>query len=205
MRNEALLCLLLISGAARANDAEAARALAQRGTEAYRQGRFHDAKQAYSHAYDLDPRPPLLFDIAQCARAERDFAGASSFYRLYLEAYPKHQAPNDAMVRDLLAEMEAQLSDAGSRAVVAEPSLVRPQVAASPPPVLTPRAEVPPPLIPASTPLPPPAPEEPLYRKWWVWAGVGAVATGIVVTAIAVNEPQPRSGSLGSANLRGGQ
>jgi tetratricopeptide (TPR) repeat protein len=205
MRNEVVLCLLLVGGAARANDAEAARELAQRGTEAYRQGRFHDAKQAYAHAYDLDPRPPLLFDIAQCARAEHDFAGAASFYRLYLEAYPKHEAPNDAMVRDLLAEMEAQRSDAGSPMAAQQPSPAHAPIAAKPPPSLTPRVEVPPPLIAASTPLPPRAPEEPLYKKWWVWAGAAAVATGIVVAAVAVNEPQPRGASLGAINLRGGR
>jgi tetratricopeptide (TPR) repeat protein len=210
----ALACSLLAAGGASASDAEAARALAQKGTEAYRQGRFQEAKQAYSHAYDLDPKPPLLFDIAQCARNERDYAGAASFYRLYLESYPPHQAPNDAMVHDLLAEMQAHSSDGGNQAAAPEPSLVRPAPRTVAPPVLVPRPEVappPPPLIPAAAPMPTgttasaQAGEEPLYKKWWLWAGVGVVAAGIGITAVALNEPQPRGASLGSANLRGGQ
>jgi tetratricopeptide (TPR) repeat protein len=208
MRPEALATAIfacaLAAGSARASDADAARALAQKGTQAYREGRFLEAKQAYSHAYDLDPKPPLLFDIAQCARSERDYAGAVSFYRLYLDSYPKHAAPNEAMVRDLLAEMESHLSDAGSHAVVPEPSLIRP----GPSPALVPRPEAatPPPLLPASTAASAEAGEEPLYKKWWVWAGVGVVvAASVGITAVALSEPQPRGASLGSANLRGGQ
>jgi hypothetical protein len=47
------------------------------------------------------------------------------------------------------------------------------------------------------------APATPLYKKWWFWGGIAAVAAG-TVTAIAVSSHggAPATASLGQVDLR---
>ena len=56
------------------------------------------------------------------------------------------------------------------------------------------------PLPPAALPGPAAVPEqqEPLVRKWWVWAGAGAVAVVAGGIIYAVAAPEPRSPTLGT-------
>lgn len=56
------LLALLLTGTAHANDR--AKELFQNGKELYNQGRYESAIVAWKEAYELDPRPVLLFNLA---------------------------------------------------------------------------------------------------------------------------------------------
>jgi hypothetical protein len=71
---------------------ERIRALFQAGAQAYKQGKFLAAVQAFEEAYKLDPKPPLLFSGAQALRRQFAVDGdvkhlqkALANYRKYLD------------------------------------------------------------------------------------------------------------------------
>lgn len=73
-----------------------ARDLFNAGVEAYKQGQFVAAAQAFTQAHELLPKPQLLFSIAQAFRRSFDatqdkdhLVQAVKYYRQYLEAVPE--------------------------------------------------------------------------------------------------------------------
>ena len=73
-----------------------ARALFKAGVEAYKQGQFVAAAQAFVQAHEILPKPQLLFSIAQAFRRSFDatqnqehLVQAVKHYRQYLEAVPE--------------------------------------------------------------------------------------------------------------------
>lgn len=110
----ALLAAVLVSSAAAAAAAPApadeAKAFFQAGAQAYDNGRFDDAAQAFEEAYKLAKLPAILFSMAQAERKQfyvsrrREFLDrAQAHYRAYLDANGIRRA--DAA--DALAELEA--------------------------------------------------------------------------------------------------
>lgn len=83
--------------AARAPDSEQkARALFKAGVEAYKQGQFLAAAQAFVQAHEILPKPQLLFSIAQAFRRSFDatqnqdhLVQAVKYYRQYLDEVPE--------------------------------------------------------------------------------------------------------------------
>ena len=71
--------------------AETAKAYFDGGVRKYNLGHFQDAIADFEKAYNIDPAPILLFNIAQSHRQLGDKERALFFYRRYLE-----QAPNAA-------------------------------------------------------------------------------------------------------------
>ena len=71
--------------------AETAKAYFDGGVRKYNLGHFQDAITDFEKAYNIDPAPILLFNIAQSHRQLGDKDRALFFYRRYLE-----QAPNAA-------------------------------------------------------------------------------------------------------------
>jgi tetratricopeptide (TPR) repeat protein len=109
-----LLCALWVLAprpAAGAEPAEEAKAQARvkfnDGNVAYEQGDFHKALESFEAAYELVPLSGFLFNVAQCHRHLGDFARAASSYRRYLALSEKEPA-NAAMVKELIAEMDAK-------------------------------------------------------------------------------------------------
>ncbi len=205
MRNSlALLCLLLVAPApvwaaasAPRTAAAQARASFYRGQKAYNLGRFADALEAYTEAYRLDPRPAMLFNLGQCHRLLGNSERALFFYNRYLSQFPG-VAPNDATVRGLIAEMEHATARQRLSAGDAPQAAPTPSI-----PDLAPTASG---LAENNSPLQavdsaPPQGSQPLYKKWWLWAAVGAVAAG-TVTAYVATAPHPRAPSLGTQDLR---
>jgi tetratricopeptide (TPR) repeat protein len=190
-------------------DAETqARARFAEGNLAYDLAEFQKALDAYSEAYRLRPLPGFLFNIAQCHRQLGRSERAAFFYRRYL-ALSKEEPPNAALVRDLIAEMDAAARKEQERRLAREQT-ARDQARAA---ALRAQVEertarqgqankdgkrsVPADALPAA-----PGAElkrdEDLTKKWWVWAGAGAVALiagGVVYAATA---PQPRPTTLGT-------
>jgi tetratricopeptide (TPR) repeat protein len=152
----ALLAALLVGGArpAAADDqaTRTARAHWERGEKLFALGRFAEALAAYEQAFEAKPLPGFLFNIGQCHRNLGDHDAAIFSFRKYLRLAP--EADNRAAVLALIDELEARQAEeaaARQRRAFAEPD---PRGAA-------------------------PAGRErrrPLYKTWWFWTGVAAVA-----------------------------
>ncbi|PTL81702.1 hypothetical protein DAT35_22425 [Vitiosangium sp. GDMCC 1.1324] len=183
-----------------------ARAKFAEGNIAYDLAEFQKALDAYSEAYRLMPLPGFLFNIAQCHRQLGHAERAAFFYRRYLSV-SKEEPPNAELVRDLIAEMDEAVRKEQERRLTREETARNQAKAAAlraqaeeaasrrvqrgdrkrtlePRNLTSTQAEV--------------KGSDSLLKKWWVWAGAGAVAViagGIVYAATA---PQPRPTSLGT-------
>jgi tetratricopeptide (TPR) repeat protein len=123
---------------------EQAKALTGRATIEYNIGHFEQALELYSRAYEALPTPALLFDIGQCHRMLGNAERATFFFQGYLREKP--DAPNRALVEQLLADLQRQLdAQRAAHAQQAAPAVTSPvaetpaEAVASPPP---PAAEV---------------------------------------------------------------
>lgn len=183
-----------------------ARAKFSEGNLSYDLGEFQKALDAYSEAYRLMPLPGFLFNIAQCHRQLGRPERAGFFYRRYL-TLSKEEPPNAALVQELIADMDEAVRKEQERRLTreetardqAKAAALRAQAEATAarrvqqgegrrtlaPRLGTPgQAEV--------------KGGDHLLKKWWVWAGAGAVAViagGVIYAATA---PQPRPTTLGT-------
>ena len=165
---------------ARADEAADAREHFQKGRTLYDVGRFDDAAREFEAAYQIKADPVLLYNLAQAYR----FAGKSQpaliAYRSYLRNQP--DARNRAQVEASIAELQRIVEEQ--------------QHAQKSPPVdtLAPGQPIAAPAV-IATPAPPPPPEKkPLYKRWWLWTAVGAVAaTGLAVgLGVGLSQPSER-------------
>ncbi len=158
-----LVIALLPTGNAAAQNARAKK-LIQHGDMAYQIADYAGALADYKAAYEISPVPSLLILRGDCHRALGQHAEAAAQYRAYLTAAPK---AGDR------AKIEAQIAveDQYGLVMSAPPEEPPKKLVESPAPV------------PAAIDLTAQAPQPlPFYRRWYVWAGVGAV----VLIAIAV-------------------
>jgi tetratricopeptide (TPR) repeat protein len=160
--------------------AEQAREQYERGIVAYNLERFDDAIAAFTRAYELDPAPTLLFNIAQSRWKKGENERALFYYRRYLEADPG--AANRATVEARIRELEG----ARRAPVAAAP----PPAPPAPAPVVTPAAA--PPMFVRETAPPPPPP--PLYRRPWFWGVVAATAAATVATVVLISSRSKAGG-----------
>ncbi len=170
-----------------------ARSEVARAVKAYELKEFGQALAHYTEAYRLDPRPGMLFNIAQCHRQLNEHAKAAFFYRRYLAQYPEG-VPHAELVQRFIEEMDLQVATDVPRASVpvAEPAMT----VEAPAQVMQ--------VDPAALVAPPVAPMESrsVFTRWWFWTGVAAavVATGAAVH-LATSE-EPRTTTLGTWDLR---
>ncbi|MFY0563906.1 tetratricopeptide repeat protein [Archangium lansingense] len=185
-----------------------ARAKFSEGNLAYDLGEFQKALDAYSEAYRLMPLPGFLFNIAQCHRQLGRPERAGFFYRRYL-TLSKEEPSNAALVKELIAEVEESVRKEQERRLTreetardhAKAAALRAQAEATAARrvqqgegrrTLAPRARAP---GQAEAEV---KGGDSLLKKWWVWAGAGAVAViagGVIYAATA---PQPRPTTLGT-------
>src|SRR5262245_50403823 len=57
-----------------------AKQLVRQGNAHYQRGNFQEALKAYDRAYELNPRPTTLFNMAQCHRQLQSYEKASFLY-----------------------------------------------------------------------------------------------------------------------------
>ena len=76
------------AGAEPAADVAAYQTAVDRGTTAFRGGRYLEARTAFEVAYSIHPDPVLLFNIASCWRRLGDNAQALATYRQFLDSAP---------------------------------------------------------------------------------------------------------------------
>ena len=180
----------------------------EKGVSHYNLDEFAAALAEFTEAYRVKPDPSFLFNIAQCHRRLGNTDAAADFYRKYLRSVP--DARNRTEVERMIAELRAQNTPppSGDRPSAAAPETPGTPEAA-PPPEQTPAT----PSVLAAAPPPAPAPtvtlsaaaapepETPLFRRWWVWGAVVAIAAGAIVTAVVLSanggQDDPYAGTFG--------
>ncbi|NOK31832.1 tetratricopeptide repeat protein [Corallococcus exercitus] len=198
---------------------EQAREKFSEGNLAYDLGEFDRALKAFSEAYRLKPLPAFLFNIAQCHRQLNSPSRAAFFYRRYL-ALSQEEPANADVVRELIAEMDTKarvqeeqrrererfardrdLQRAREQAALAEARANEARLAVSPAaaaPEKNGASEALSLQVPDMSVKTEASPARPWTRRWYVWAGAGAVALlagGAVWMATA---PNPRDTTLGT-------
>jgi len=165
-----LFAALLSSVAASADDSAEAKTHFNRGVKLYNLGHFQEAIPEFEKAYDLDPAPILLFNIAQSHRQNGNKERALFFYRRYLE-----QEPN----ADKRADVEQRMKELAQSLQQENEQKQKPPTEVSPPPSVpgAPRTEpapvAPPPPAVVTAPAPPAG--EP---SWQVSLGIGPAFVG---------------------------
>jgi tetratricopeptide (TPR) repeat protein len=190
LRAIAAVALLLAGGDAfaAADARDQARGLYESGTAHYNLGELKEALSDFQGAYRLVHEPTLLFNIAQCYRRMDQPRQAAELYRAYRREQP--EAPNRAEVDRLIREMDERAPPSPS------PSPQQPLLA----PVddattLTGAA-------PATTAPAPHRTATPLYRRWWLWTAVGAVAAGGLAVGLGVGLSQPSAAGSDLGKVR---
>jgi tetratricopeptide (TPR) repeat protein len=141
---------LLFASSAFADPAErAAKRHFDRGQKLFNLGKFEDALEQYTQAYDAKPIPELLFNIGQCHRNLKAYDEAIFSFKKYLKLLP--DAENREQVEEYIADLEAEQERENSRRLK---------------------------LVKENPPPPPPEGETPVYKKWWFWTGVAVVGAG---------------------------
>ena len=140
----AVAFVALAASAAHADPESDAQEHFKRGVKLYNLGHFQEAIPEFEKAYDFDPQPILLFNIAQSHRQNGNKERALFFYRRYLE-----QEPNTAKRADVEQRMKelAQSLQQENEQKQKPPTEVTP-----PPPTATPQT-APQPMTTAATPV----------------------------------------------------
>ncbi len=86
--------------------AREAKELTRHSMVEYDTGEFQKSLEDSTHAFELDPLPAFLFNVAQCQRALHHWEKAEFFYRRYLAHVPK--ARNRRTVETLIAAVQVQ-------------------------------------------------------------------------------------------------
>ncbi len=164
-------------------DLELARRYYKLGEQLYNTSSFPEALAEFLKAYQLAPRPDLLFNIARCYEVMAQLEKAIDAYSRYLRDKP--DTPDADLIRARIANLRRQLA-ARQEAERRQPGVPTTLEAKSAPPM-----------------LPPPGPPR---RRWpriagWAAVGVGAacLATGIAFGILArqkADEFQSGSGAL---------
>lgn len=147
-----------------------ARALFSAGEVAYSAGRYEDALERFSSAYELSGRPELLYNIGLSADRLRRDEDALEAFEGYLEAVPDspHRAVVEsrvASIRQSLAErraLEAAAAESEAEAAESRAAAVAAQEAA------------------AAAESERNGENRSVAKTWWFWTIVGVVAAGAV-------------------------
>jgi len=177
----------------------------ERAEVQYKLGRFDEALEGYSRAYELVNAPGLLFNIGQCHKNLKSYERAIFFFQEYLREAkrPERRALANELIAESRAEMEKQrLQPPPAAEPSPEPSNPPPVPAWREPPVPEPgdsSTKAPGAVIRSS------ATEEPITQKWWFWTAIGAGAVALVAGIVLLSgsgETVLPSGSLGTLDRR---
>ncbi|MBA3817862.1 MAG: tetratricopeptide repeat protein [Deltaproteobacteria bacterium] len=157
------LCFALVAvpGATRTAQAETASERAakrhyDRGQKLFALQKFDDALEQFQKAFDADPIPDFLFNIAQCQRNLGDYEAAIFSFKRFLKLDP--EAENREKVEALIAELEEKLAEGNTERL----GLGKRQQARGEDENET-------------------AASAPVYKKWWFWTGIAVVSVGASV------------------------
>ena len=146
-----------------------AREYFERGEAFFKLEKYKEALAQYEQGYLAKADASFLYNSAQCHRLMGDKPAALRFYKRFLNEAT--HVPNRPVVEQHIKDLESSLADEA--------------IPAPPPPEPLPTAPQPAPTPPSlvAQPTPPPAEspargEQPIYKKWWFWTIIGAVAVG---------------------------
>jgi hypothetical protein len=157
----------------------AAQAHLHRGNELFTHDAYADALVEFEAAFALFGSPKLHLNMGQCERAlGHDAAAADHFQRFLDEARDVSPALRAEAERHL-AEARAAVATAQATAQTKTTEIAPPSPPSLPAPLPTPALDASPKVV--VTP-PPPSADPPVTKRWWFWAGLGAVAAGAGVS-----------------------
>src|SRR5688572_26593308 len=132
----AVVVMACATGARAAPARENAKALFQEGERDFQLGKFDTAIQAYERAFNLDPQPAFIFNIALAHRRQYEIDGklehllrARELYRNYLKLDPG--SANRTGVEKLITELGARIDDARAQNAEPPPAAAGPAAAAA--------------------------------------------------------------------------
>ncbi len=109
------------AGESRREPNEAAAELDVMGKDAYKARRYDDAVAAYEAAFEADPLPRFLFNLARCHQKRGDLGRAAHLFERYLKAAP--EAKDRRKVKALAKVLRVKLKKRFSKLeVVSEPT-----------------------------------------------------------------------------------
>jgi tetratricopeptide (TPR) repeat protein len=199
-----LICVLALAAGAAADptpdSAADAKRLYQEGNTHFNLGEYDKAAENFKEAYRLSKKPLLLYNVAQAYRLGHEPDKALTFYKNFLNSMP--DAENRAEVEQYIKDLEALVASQDATAKKPPTGTVAPDE----------HVKIPPPdkaVTGPSGPSGPSVPEErhdqgrPIYKKWWFWAGIGAVAVGATVAVVAASGggKSAPTGSLGTTPI----
>ncbi|MDB4965139.1 MAG: hypothetical protein JWN44_828 [Myxococcales bacterium] len=175
----------------------------ENGTRMYAKGQLAEALVEFEKANELKPDAALLYDLAETHRALGHDSSALAFYRAFLEAapYSSKREEVDGKIR-LLADQVVRRdserkqieADVAAHAREAEEAKRVAQQFSAIATLQTLRAEE---AQKAAREAQQRADKVmalnqavPIYKRWWLWTLVGAVAVGVVITTVVVATPQ---------------
>lgn len=109
-----VLALCVLVATATADPREDAKAHFKQGKAYQEAGAFLRAADEFKAAYELDPRPEMLFNIAQAYRLGGDKTHAIEYFKSYLTSEPNGKAAPEARV--LVAELQRQVDEDEAKA-----------------------------------------------------------------------------------------
>ena len=158
----------------------------------YQAQKFEESIPEFKAAYKLNPKPALLFNLAQAYRKAGHPREAVEHYDMYLSATPqldgetRHKVDGYlAEARNTLASLELEMKRRLAEDKAAREHDPEPTPTPAPPPVVAS-----PPAAVLVMPSPAPAVKDqpaptPIYKRWWLWTAVGgAVAAGVIAGAV---------------------
>jgi tetratricopeptide (TPR) repeat protein len=205
----ALIAILaLTQGVARgqggSDDTGAAKAHYATGVRHFDLSEFDEALAEFKVAYRNKPDPVFLYNIGQCHRKLGHTEEAINFYQSYLRRAP------DAKNRE---EVERRIEELQSLREAESATITKSKGGEPRPSPLSQEAQRKAAAETASSPVPTGAGEfgardqssattgSAIYKQWWFWTAIGAVAAGTATVAIMMAERDPTkvpSTSLGS-------
>jgi len=108
--------LLAVPEMAAAASGPTPKEIVEKGVSEYSLGHFAESSALFEEAYQLDPAPVLLFNVAQCQRHLGNSERALLFYRRYLEGAPA-DAPERAEAANHIRELDAALRQSATTPV----------------------------------------------------------------------------------------
>ena len=128
-RRALILLLALLTTPAFAQPS-AAQGDLDRGLRSYAVGQYAEAIAAFRAGYQLEPRPELLYALAQAERMSGDCKAAIETYHAFLRTHPSAAATR--RTQENLDRCQTQLAVAPSRTTLPEAAKSPPAIAAAP-------------------------------------------------------------------------
>ena len=181
-----------------AGDQARAREHFEKGSELASDGKCDEAIEHFETGYELSERPLFLFNAAECARKVGRSELARQDYRSYLEQEPDGQMAQTARQRlEELGGAEEAEADPEPEATSGEAQ--RAEAQRAPTPAETAAASDPADVSadPSATPSDDAGTRRPLWKRWPLWAGVGAAVVAAVVVPVAVRQTGGNGASCG--------